>query len=63
MNQLKVKDLKKILDEMPDNAVVYLGDDEELNGIHGAYFCQRATKGMVSECTYGRYKKAGVLIS
>lgn len=36
MNQLKVKDLKKILDEMPDNAVVYLGDDEELNE---PFFC------------------------
>lgn len=63
MKQLKVKDLKMILETMPDNAVVYLGDDEELNGLHGAYFCQKVSKGMVMDTSYGRYEKSGVLIS
>lgn len=54
MKQLKVKDILNIfakaksvyelsyeeLEELP----VYLGDDEELNGIHCAYFCQAVDK-------------------
>ena len=41
MKQLKVKDLIKYLEEMPPNSIVYLGDDEELNGLHEAYFVQK----------------------
>ena len=51
MKQLTVKELlgviktlqeehgEKAVDEMP----VYIGDDEELNGIHGAYFADGIT--------------------
>ena len=63
MEQLTVKNLKEILNQFPDGLVIYLGDDEELNGIHGAYFCQREPKSMIEQISYGGYKKGGVLIS
>lgn len=34
MKQLTVKDLKAFLKDLPDDTLVYLGDDDELNGIH-----------------------------
>lgn len=63
MKQLTVKVLKELLNTMPDNAIVYLGDDEELNGIHGAYFVQKETKAIINSMSYGTYDKGGVLIS
>lgn len=41
MNQLTVGALKTLLKDIPDDLLVYIGDDEELNGMHGAYFAQR----------------------
>lgn len=60
---LIVKQLQEILKDMPPNAVIYLGDDEELNGIHGAYYCQRFSKSEVIDSSNGGYNKPGVLIS
>ena len=45
MEQLTVGKLKTLLKEVPDNLLVCIGDDEELNGIHGAYFAQRIDGG------------------
>lgn len=63
MKQLTVKVLKERLASMPDNAVVYLGDDEELNGVHGAYFVQTEPRKVINSISYGTYNKGGVLIS
>lgn len=63
MKQLTVKELKAILEKLPDNAPVYLGDDEELNGIHGAYFAQKMAGNIIADLSYGGYKKSGILIS
>lgn len=50
MGQLKVRDLLAVLDDIKKryclspkelkNLNIYLGDDEELNGIHYGLFCQ-----------------------
>lgn len=48
MDQLTFKDLVKLFDELkakyPVEDImempVYLGDDDELNGIHCAYYCE-----------------------
>ena len=40
MPQLTVGALKTLLEEVPDDLLICIGDDEELNGIHGAYFAQ-----------------------
>ena len=61
--QLTVKKLKELLEDMPDNDIIYLGDDEELNGIHEAYFCQRITGKEANSLTYGAWDKKGVMIS
>jgi hypothetical protein len=42
---MKASELLHILESMKqrkdfDNLEVYLGDDEELNGIHESYYCQ-----------------------
>ena len=63
IKQLKVKDLLKILQEMPPNSIVYLGDDEELNGMHEAFFCQMVNREFVNSISYGSLDKAGILIS
>lgn len=63
MEQLTVKTLKTLLDNYPDDAIIYLGDDEELNGIHGAYFCQNEDADMIKQMSYGGYNKGGILIS
>lgn len=40
MKQLTVGTLKALLEKVPDDLLICIGDDEELNGIHGAYFAQ-----------------------
>ena len=40
MGQLTVGVLKTLLEKVPDDLLICIGDDEELNGIHGAYFAQ-----------------------
>lgn len=40
MTQVTVKALKAALEGVPDDTVVFLGDDEELNGVHAAYYMQ-----------------------
>ena len=54
MKVIKVIDIFRLVDRMQKtykmnfNDVmqlpVYLGDDEELNGVHGAYYCNEAIK-------------------
>lgn len=63
MKQLTVGVLKDQLSKMPDNALVYLGDDEELNGIHAAFFVQEERADSISSMSYGSYTKGGCLIS
>ena len=63
MKQLTVKQLRTLLKDMPDNYTIYLGDDEELNGIHEAYFCQKINGDEASSFSYGSYTKMGVMIS
>ena len=63
MNQLTVKALKQILSGMKDDDVIYLGDDEELNGVHEAFFCQEMSGNELSSISYGSITKGGVLIS
>lgn len=53
MTQLTVGVLKARIAHLPDDAVVYLGDDEELNGIHEAFFVQEITDGDVSAYSQG----------
>lgn len=36
---LTIKDLKDAIKNLPDDFIVVLGDDEELNGVHIAYGC------------------------
>lgn len=63
MKQLTVKQLKSILNTMPENAKIYLGDDEELNGIHGAYFAQEVSKDDIVSLSYGEFDNSAILIS
>ena len=63
IKQLTVKDLVKILQEMPPKSIVYIGDDEELNGMHEAFFCQRVNRDFVNSVSYGSLDRAGILIS
>jgi len=64
MNQLTVKVLKGLIAHLPDDTVVYLGDDEELNGVHQAFFVQTVGKNELNDMGCGNdYKKGGLLIS
>lgn len=47
MKQLKIKDLEKLIEKLkikyPEDykeIPVYLGEDDELNGIHTGWYCQ-----------------------
>ncbi len=40
MKQLTVEMLWEVIKDLPPSTVIYLGDDEELNGIHPAFFAQ-----------------------
>ena len=64
MNQITVGVLRKAIKGLPDSTVVYLGDDEELNGIHEAYFVQPACKKeLETMCSHQEFKRGGLLIS
>lgn len=63
MKQLTVKSLKGYLKDMPEDAIVYIGDDEELNGLHEAFFIQEIDDDFASSASYGSITKGGVLIS
>lgn len=63
MKQLTVKKLRTLLEEYDDTDIIYLGDDEELNGMHGAYFIQGINDKEAGEISWGSLKKGGVLIS
>ena len=50
MKQIKVKNILALLDQLKKQGMsekeigelaVYIGDDEEMNGIHTAYYCQK----------------------
>lgn len=43
MEKMTVGRLKQLLDKVPNNLVVYIGNDEELNGVHPAFFAQKVT--------------------
>lgn len=53
MTQLTVRAIRETIANLPDDAVVYLGDDEELNGIHEAFFVQEITDDEVSTYSQG----------
>lgn len=63
MEQMTAGKLRTWLAKYPDDTVIYLGDDEELNGVHQAYFVQKETGSVINELSYGNYKKSGILIS
>lgn len=63
MKPITVKELKEQLDHYADDELIYLGDDEELNGIHYGFFVQRINKSSASSMSYGNFDKAGILIS
>lgn len=81
MKQLTMQDLKVFIQELEnkgydlDKIQVYLGDDDELNGVHNAWNLNLLDKGHLNEDTqyvfdlieenYGtsELKKIGVLIS
>lgn len=53
MNQLTVGALREAIKGLPASTVIYLGDDEELNGIHEAFFAQEITDDDVSTYSDG----------
>lgn len=53
MKQLTVGALGAMIKGLPENAVVYIGDDEELNGIHQAFFVQEMTDDEVDTFSQG----------
>lgn len=63
MKLITVKELKEQLNQYDDDEPIYLGDDEELNGIHGGFFVQRVGKSSVKSLSYDSFDKAGILIS
>ena len=48
--QLKISDLEKLIDQLKQTYInykeipIYLGKDDELNGIHTAWSCENITK-------------------
>lgn len=63
MKQITVGKLRTLLKDYNSTDIVYLGDDEELNGLHGAYFVQEINGKEATEISWGNIKKGGVLIS
>lgn len=64
MTQLTIKAIRETIAHLPDDMVVYLGDDEELNGVHQAFFVQTIEKDELNKVGYGNdYDKGGLLIS
>ena len=63
MKQITVGRLRTLLKEYNSTDIVYLGDDEELNGLHGAYFVQEINGKEATEISWGSITKGGVLIS
>lgn len=63
MIQLTVKDLKTALEMFDDNMPIYLGNDEELNGVHEAYFIQLEDAKTLKQLSYNDCDKDGILIS
>lgn len=49
MKPLTVGALKKALDGIPDNTIVILGDDDEFNGCHNAWYSHKQKLGNVKE--------------
>ena len=47
MKQMTIGTLKALIQNVPDDMVVFLSDDEELNGIHKAFFAQEGTTGFL----------------
>ena len=64
MKQLTVGALSALIKHLPDDTVVYIGDDEELNGIHQAFFVQTITDDEVDTYSQGSLtEQGGLLIS
>ena len=63
MKQLTVKEIKTAIKDLPDNTIVYIGDDEELNGLHEAYYIQNCSAKEMKLFSQNSINKAGVLIS
>lgn len=64
MKQLTVGVLRALIKHLPDDMFVFLGDDEELNGTHEAYFVQTVEKDELNEMGCGsEHESGGLLIS
>lgn len=64
MKQMTIGTLKALIQNVPDNMVVFLGDDEELNGIHQAFFAQKCSKEEIKEFSQDQFEgTTGFLIS
>lgn len=80
MKQLKVKDILKTLEELKKKYTeeeilempIYLGDDDELNSVHCAWFCEDINRqenpsdpviGMIDGRFGNRLKDKAILIS
>ena len=64
MKQLTVKTIKEAIKDLPDDTIVYLGDDEELNSIHQAFFVHPITDEEVDVYSLGSLTgDGGLLIS
>lgn len=62
MNELTVKELMGIINALIKekgkevlNYKIVIGDDEELNGVHQAYYCQDITKKDIDDFEYCNY--------
>ena len=60
MEQLKVKDITRLIIELKNKGLsmqeinelpIYLGNDDELNGIHNGWYCQLIDKNDTDEDT------------
>lgn len=82
MSQLKMKDILLVVQTLKEQGmsvreigelVVYIGDDEELNGIHAAYYAEHIdsqsesgaayAETIVENCTNPKFPGKAILIS
>lgn len=65
-----IKTSQGLTDEQIKNMPIYLGDDEELNGVHDAMFCDYISEAdenflelIEDDCTNSKFKGRALLIS
>lgn len=66
----KIKASEGLTDEQIKNMPIYLGDDEELNGVHDAMFCDYISEAnedylelIEDNCTNSKFEGRALLIS